>query len=86
MHYRGVLSSMQEREAKKIRKAVGEVIRAYRTELGISQEKLAELAEVHRNYIGKIERGEQNITINSLCRFSTVFNRRLSVLLAEAGL
>lgn len=77
---------MQEREAKKIRKAVGEVIRAYRTELGISQEKLAELAEVHRNYIGKIERGEQNITINSLCRFSTVFNRRLSVLLAEAGL
>jgi len=85
LHYRGVLSSMQERETKKIRKALGEVIRTHRTSVGISQERLAELVDVHRNYIGKIERGEQNITINSLCRFATVFKRPLSGLLAEAG-
>ena len=86
MHYRGVLSSMQKHDARKTRKALGETIRNYRIELGISQEKLAELADVHRNYIGKIERGEQNITINSLCQLAVVFKRPLSEILADAGL
>ncbi len=54
--------------------------------MGISQEKLAELADVHRNYIGKIERGEQNITINSLCQLATVFGRPLSEIMGDAGL
>jgi transcriptional regulator with XRE-family HTH domain len=44
------------------------------------------LADVHRNYIGKIERGEQNITITSLLRLSEVFKRPLSEILAAAGL
>ena len=44
-----------------------------------------ELADVHRNYVGKIERGEQNITITNLCRFAEVFDCRLSELLADAG-
>ena len=65
---------------------MGETIRSYRTALGISQEKLAELADVHRNYIGKIERGEQNITINSLCQLAIVFERPLSEILGDAGL
>ena len=77
---------MRKLDAKKARKALGDTIRAYRTELGISQEKLAELADVHRNYIGKIERGEQNITINSLCQLATVFGRPLSEIMADAGL
>jgi transcriptional regulator with XRE-family HTH domain len=55
-------------------------------EMKISQEQLAELTDVHRNYIGKIERGEQNITINSLYRFSEVFKRPLSEILSDAGL
>lgn len=52
----------------------------------VSQEKLAELANVHRNYVGKVERGEQNITIDSLVRFADTFGCRPSVLLDEAGL
>jgi transcriptional regulator with XRE-family HTH domain len=51
-----------------------------------SQEQLAELADVHRNYVGKIERGEQNITITSLCRFCDVFRCTQSDLMAGAGL
>jgi len=85
LHYRGVLSSMRKLDAQKARKALGNTIRAYRIEMDISQEKLAELADVHRNYIGKIERGEQNITINSLCQLAEVFNRPLSEILADAG-
>jgi len=76
---------MQKLDATKVRKKIGEVIREHRIAMDISQEKLAELADVHRNYIGKIERGEQNITINSLCRFANVFKCPLSKLMEEAG-
>ena len=41
----------------------GHMVRDERHKLGISQEKLAELADVHRTYVGMIERGEKNITL-----------------------
>jgi transcriptional regulator with XRE-family HTH domain len=77
---------MRKLDAHKARKALGDTIRAYRITKGLSQEKLAELVDVHRNYIGNIERGEQNITINSLLRFADVFDRPLSKIMADAGL
>ena len=48
------------------RRKLGDAIRYRRKARKLSQEKLAEHADVHRNYIGLIERGEQNITIESL--------------------
>ena len=77
---------MQKLDARRTRKALGNTLREYRIAMDISQEKLAELADVHRNYIGKIERGEQNITINSLCQLAAVFERPLSEIMGDAGL
>jgi len=41
----------------------GETVREIRTRKGLSQEQLAHLADVHRTYIGMIERAEKNITL-----------------------
>jgi transcriptional regulator with XRE-family HTH domain len=49
-------------------KILGDAIRRYREKAGLSQEKLAEKAELHPVYIGKIERGEQWISLHALLR------------------
>lgn len=45
-------------------------VRRKRTELGLSQEELAEGAGVHRTYVGMIERGEKNVTIYNIERIA----------------
>ena len=60
-------------------KALGDELRARREACGFSQEKLADLAGLHRNFIGLIERGQRNPTYLTLVAVSS----RLSVSLAE---
>lgn len=45
---------------------VGQRIRAYRQKANMTQEELAERAELHQTYIGQVERGEKNLTLTSL--------------------
>jgi transcriptional regulator with XRE-family HTH domain len=49
-----------------INKDVGLNIRKLREDKGLSQEKLAALADLHRTYIGQIERGEKNLGLRNL--------------------
>lgn len=44
----------------------GQVLRALRTQAGLSQEDFADKANVHRTYIGGIERGERNPTLTTI--------------------
>ncbi|HKJ32666.1 MAG TPA: helix-turn-helix transcriptional regulator [Balneolales bacterium] len=53
---------------------LGSVLRAFREAMGISQEKLAEKASLHRTYIGSVERGERNPSFNSLNRILKSLN------------
>ena len=74
------------KEARTLARKLGFAIRKARTDAGISQDELAWRSEIHRAYMGVIERGEQNITINSLLRFAEVFECPLSKIMADAGL
>ncbi len=51
---------------------IGNNLRAFRKRLGISQEHLAELAELHRTYIGAVERGEKNISAKNIEKIASV--------------
>jgi len=68
-----------------IAKNVGRRIRNYRTKLGLSQEKLAENAGCHPTYIGQVERGEKNATIESIEKIASALKVPLSELFEKIG-
>lgn len=63
--------------------AFGRAVRGFRTAKGISQEKLAELADIHRTYVGDVERGTRNIALLNMIRISAALGIPLSRLIAE---
>lgn len=52
----------------------GERVKATRKIQKLSQEELAERADLHRTYIGMIERGEKNVTLLSIIKISRALN------------
>ena len=56
---------------------LGETIRAHRKQAGLSQEKLAEKAELHPVYISAVERGAKNISVDTLIRITKVLGIRV---------
>lgn len=65
---------------------LGRAIRTQRTALGLSQEALADAAGIDRSHMGKIERGQRNVTILNVIRIAGALDRKLSLILADAGL
>lgn len=63
--------------------AFGRAVRKTREANQVSQERLAELAGVHRTYIGSIERGQQNVALRNLVRIARALNTTPSLLLED---
>jgi transcriptional regulator with XRE-family HTH domain len=61
----------------------GRAVRAARQARHLSQEELADLSGLHRNYVGGIERGERNVGIKALFRISKAFGVHPDDLLAD---
>lgn len=68
-----------------ISKFIGQRIRNYRTQKKLSQEKLAELSGCHPTYIGQLERGEKNATLESIEKVATALDVPLSKLFEKLG-
>ncbi len=60
---------------------LGHKIQIERKKRKLSQEKLAELADLNRNFIGMVERGETNITIKNLENIANAFEMKIEDLL-----
>ena len=58
-------------------------LRKFRTLRKLSQEDLAELADLHRTYIGSVERGERNISIDNMERLAEALGLRVLDLVRE---
>ena len=59
---------------EEVLKRIGLNFSVERTKRTLSQEKFAELANVHTNYIGKVERGEQNLTVKKIVALANSLN------------
>jgi transcriptional regulator with XRE-family HTH domain len=66
-----------------ILKTIGNNVREYRSKLSLSQEELADVAGVHRTYIGAVERAEKNISALSIAKIAKALKIKPDKLLIE---
>lgn len=64
---------------------LGAAVRARRKVLNLSQEALANQAGIDRSHMGKIERGERNVTLLNVAKLADALSCRPSELLVDAG-
>ena len=74
---------MNNGELAGVKRALGQVIRAHREALGLSQEELAARAHLHRTYVGSVERGERNISLKNIYAIASALDTTPSRLLAK---
>jgi transcriptional regulator with XRE-family HTH domain len=75
-----VLNTMN---SENILEIFGRNVQKYRKKKEISQEKLAEIAGVHRTYVGMIERAEKNITLRNMEKIANALSVKIKDLLEK---
>lgn len=71
--------------SRSARQLFSESVRKARRSLNLSQEDLAERAGLHRNYIGSVERGERNISVDNMERLAKALRTTIGTLLGEVA-
>lgn len=64
----------------------GASVRGWRNQLGLSQEELAERANLHRTYVSDVERGSRNISLENIERLASALNVSVSALFPQSNL
>lgn len=65
---------------------LGSAIKASRKALGLTQDALADAAGIERAHLGKIERGERNVTMLNIVKIAAAMDQKPSDILAAADL
>lgn len=68
------------------RQVFGGALREARVKAGLSQDALAELARLHRTYVGGIERGERNPSLENIVRLARALDTTVAALFNAAKL
>lgn len=66
--------------SRTVQAQLGQRIAELRREKGWSQEHLAQRAQLHRTYVGRVERGEQNASLQVIARLARALGLRISQL------
>ena len=77
------LLSFQAVPPSDYRVVLGAAIRKQRTRLRLSQERLSEKADLHPNYIGRVERGEEHVSLIALRRIAKALGVRVRTLVRD---
>ena len=70
--------SLSKKQKKALFSQIGELVRKKRKDAGFSQEALGAHTDIHRTYIGIIERGEVNVTIEMLATIANFLDCEIS--------
>lgn len=72
--------TVKQKPNLKLRKEFGQKVREMRKKLSLSQEELGFKAGIHRTYIGAVERGEQNVSLDNIGKLAKTLKIKLSEL------
>jgi transcriptional regulator with XRE-family HTH domain len=75
---------MVRKKEQTISERFGQAVKAVREQQGVSQEKLAERAEIDRTYVSMIERGKRQPTLEVASRIAKALSTKLSEIIRQA--
>jgi transcriptional regulator with XRE-family HTH domain len=76
---------MNRRRKPSARERLAASVREQRLALGLSQERFAEACGLHRTYIGQVERGERNVSIDNIERMATALGVDVTEMFSAAN-